>query len=298
MCLTATAVVIFASSAASLADVTVYSNGAYPGDTFTNAGGSNTGQAVGTSGWYYNNVRNWGEVGINTNYARSGNGSAYVSTVYGPGGASSKSDIEFLASAIANVNGNYGPGAALGLFAQLNSLSYDWYRDSSSINNNVQHPVIRVGVISPDTKVGGYLVFERVYQSDPSLLNQPVPTDQWVTDDVFGNNYRLWSTGNLPNNISGSDGPVQQYDARTLSEWQSLLSTYYVTTISLGVGSGWGPFEGAVDNVTFAFGTALPTTYNFEVPAVVPEAGSLVVWSLFGLTLGGVGLWRRKCSAR
>ncbi len=36
----------------------VFSNNAAPGDSFTNASGSNQGQAVGSTGWYYNNTRN------------------------------------------------------------------------------------------------------------------------------------------------------------------------------------------------------------------------------------------------
>ena len=92
------AAVLGVSSAASATGVTVYSNGGGSGDMFTNAGGTNTGQAVGTSGWYYNNVRNNGNVGINSTYARSGNGSVYMETTQGPGGASSKACDAFRAA--------------------------------------------------------------------------------------------------------------------------------------------------------------------------------------------------------
>ena len=80
---------------------TVLSNNAAPGDAFTNAGGSSQGQAVGATGWYYNNVRNSGTAGINDTYARSGNGSALLQGTLGPGGASSKADIEYLSGGVA-----------------------------------------------------------------------------------------------------------------------------------------------------------------------------------------------------
>lgn len=103
----------------------VYSNNALPGDSFTNAGGSNQGQAVGASGWYYNNTRNSGVVGINTTYARSGNGSALLQTTVGPGGNSSKAEIEFLASAV-NGGGNFFANGTLGTLGNLSSVSYEW----------------------------------------------------------------------------------------------------------------------------------------------------------------------------
>jgi hypothetical protein len=38
-------------------------------------------------------------------------------------------------------------------------------------------------------------------------------------------------------------------------------------------------------------------TYSVLDAATVPEASSLIVWSLFGMTIGGAGWWRRKRSA-
>lgn len=72
------ALALLASGGAAQASV-VYSNNNSPGDVFTNAGGSNTnpltpGAAIGASGWFYNNVRNNGIVGVHDNLPRSGNG--------------------------------------------------------------------------------------------------------------------------------------------------------------------------------------------------------------------------------
>jgi hypothetical protein len=263
---------------------TVYSNNGGFGDAYTNAGGSNQGQAITGSNWYYNNVRNSGTVGINTTYARNGNGSAYMNGVFGPGGASSKADIEFFGSAVGG-GGNFGPASAIGTLGSLNALRFDWYRDSSSTAEQWLHPVIRLGVIDLNTFASGYLVFEReVNNPDFGGPSAAVPVDQWVTDDVFSGDYRLWSSGStLPYNLNGTNGPVKYYDALRLSEWQANFGHYLVTSVCLGIGSGWGSFTGAVDNVAFGFDGGQSYDFNFEV---VPAPGALAVLGLGGI-LGG-----------
>lgn len=268
----------------------VNSNGASPGDDFTNASTSNTtpstpGAALGASNWYYNNVRNNGHVGVNTDVPRNGNGSVSFSSTQGPGGNSSKADVEY-----------YLPGgASLGTLGDLSALSYDWYRASGGNASQWLHPVLRLFVTSPDHTQSGYLVFER----EVNLNNMAaVPTDSWQTDDIAASDSRLWSTGStLPYNLNGTNGTAKYYDALTLSQWQSSYANYEVLGISAGVGSGWGTFAGAVDNITIAFGNADPTTFNFEVAgAEVPEPASLLAWGL--LALGGLGYVRLRRNKR
>lgn len=251
----------------------IYSNNIAPGDDFTNAGGSNTGQAVGSSGWYYNNVRNNGHVGINNTFAHNGNGSAYLGLTQGPGGASSKADIEFFASASANGSGNYGATSALGTLGSLTSLSYDWYRAAGGTASAWLMPSIRIGVVSADLTQSGYLVFEREVQGGPYTA----PTNSWVSENIFASDYRLWSSGStLPFNLNGTNGTPKYYDSLRLSEWISSYSTFLVTSINLGVGSGWGTFEGAVDNVSFGF-NGQGQTFNFEVASANPVPEPLTI---------------------
>jgi hypothetical protein len=256
-----------------------------PGDSFTNAGGVNTGHDFdgANSGWLYNNVRGGSVVGVNTTYPQSGNGSVFFSTNGG-----SKADVEFYSSPVANPAGNYDPAASaasiLGPLSGLTSLSYEWYRDSASTNNAIQHPSLRL-LVSNGSQTG-YLVYEGAYNGQAVA-----PTNTWVGADLVGSNYNLWSTGSLPVNAPGEG----QY-TMTLSDWQAFLTGYSVIGVSSGVGSGWdGNFRGAVDNITFGFGTAPATTYNFEVQAagVVPEPMTLVVWSLLG-ACGTAFTWRTR----
>jgi len=283
-------------------------NPAPPGDAFTNASTSNAGQLVG-SNWYYNNVRNSGIVGINTQYARSGNGSARLQTLVGPGGSSSKADIELLPSAGAS-GSNFFSGGSLGTLGDLTGLSYEWYRSSASTNSAGQHPVLRL-LLDADGNLGttgdrGGLVFEQVYNGVPSAL-----TNTWVASDIFnfygaGQSANVWNFGfGVGNEFGGYNRDLQDWiNGFTVGSVASPLSANsLVIGISSGVGSGWGPFDGAVDNIAYRFGTQPQTLYNFEVgdggsstdPNGIPEP---MTAGLYGLALAAWGLAvsrRRRC---
>ena len=268
----------------------VYANNPAPGDAYSNASGSNQGQAIAGSDWYYNNVRNGGTVGISDANPRSGNASASFSGTAGPGGASYKADIEYLASGVA-VGGNYLASGSLGAFSDFSGMSYDWYRDSASTNAAGQHPSLRIlldrdGDLSTTNDRGG-LVFERAYNGGGA-----VPTDSWVTDVVTGTTF-LWNFGLGIGNLANINATSSPFDA-TLAEWQAHSPNAVILGFSSGVGSGWGPFVGAVDNISWTIG-GVTTMSNFELErATVPEPGSL---ALLGLALAGLAVARRRKGA-
>lgn len=249
---------------------TVYSNNTAPGDLFANSGSSGQGQAIGTSGWAYRNVRGDGQVGIRTDLPRNGNGSVWFNGV----GSLSKADVEFRISFnLDPVNGFFSQ--VFGILNQLDSMSYEWYRVSGGSASAWLHPSLRVFLVNPNNLFQmGYLVFERVNNFGAS----PVPTDQWVSDTISGTT-KLWGTGALGGIHSGYD-----WDLNT---WKSQVGNWVIAGFSSGIGSGWGSFRGAVDTISWTI-NGQTETYNFEV---VPEPASLFVLST---GVAGILGWRRR----
>ncbi len=291
------AVVALLASAIPAATVIIDANNTTPGDDFTNSTTSNTtpatpGALLGTTGWTYNNVRNNGHVGVNTDFPRSGDGSVWFDGTQGPGGNSSKADIEYF-----NTDGN-GNLASMGTLGDITALAYDWYKSSASAAS--QQSNLRVYVDADGnlatTNDEGYLVFERAYQT-----NNSVPTDQWITDNVI--NANLWEVyfghGNF--DTAGNFQPLSVWGSASgftpSGGGLHLNANSVIFGLNAGIGSGWDTYIGAVDNITIGFGANDPTTYNFEV-ASVPEPAS---WVLATIGLAGWGILalrrRRKKAA-
>jgi len=267
-----------AFAGAATAQVTVHSNNPGAGDLFNNLGGSNQGQAIAGSSWFYNNTRQNGSVGISTAHARSGNGSAFFAGAADP----SKADIELLSGGT-NFGGNNFATSALGTLGGLTSLRYEWYRDSSSTARADLHPVVRI-LVDADGNLAttgdrGSIIFERAYNGGG------VTTNAWVFEDIFaGPTGNMWSVG-------AAMSFAQLGYGITLAGWQAGAGTIGASSavlgLSLGIGSGWGgTFNGAVDNVTVGFVGAAPVTYNFEV---IPAPGAAAV-----LGMGAIFAGRRR----
>jgi hypothetical protein len=269
--------------AATTSATVIYSNNSPLNDSFTNSSGTNQGQAVGSSGWYYNNVRNNGVVGIQSTLPFAGNGSVYFQS---PSWAA-KADVEYLANGL-NFGGNYFAAGSLGAFADLESFSYSWYRDSASTTAKHLHPVLRVlldadGDLMTIDDRGG-LVFEGVYNGSSFA-----PTNTWVSDTI-GPSTNLWNFGLGLGFAANINSTEYAYDA-TLAEWQAYFPHAVILGFSAGVGSGWnGTFAGAVDAISWTI-NGQTSTYNFEVARVggeIPEPGTML------LTAAGLMLLARR----
>ncbi|MFS0735425.1 PEPxxWA-CTERM sorting domain-containing protein [Sphingomonas sp. 1P06PA] len=230
-------------------------------------GGANRVSApITANSWIQANVGSEGTVGITTDYARSGNGSAYFSTV----NDGSKADLQYYFAGLTT-------GASL---ASLTSVSYDFFRDASSTTNPNFAGVLRLD-IAKDGAFAGSLVFENVYQTQ-----QAAPTDSWTTLTASLDSGIFWATSTaLGPNFANANG-----GQKTLQAWidDNAGANLTVYGLSLGVGSGWGDgqsFTGAIDNVSLQFAGGPEISANFEVAAAaVPEPAA---WALM---IGGFGL--------
>lgn len=230
----------------------------YPDDTIGTATDAWSTTDPGIAGWYYGDIRNSGTVGITRSNDRT---SSEAATNY-PGSSGSLEFVLTGGSDKAGFNLYFDPTVTSIRLADIESMSYDWYRDSSSSNPAVQVPALfmwvdRDGDLNTADVVG--IKYETVYNDYPA----GAPTNSWQTSTI-SDQTNLWSW-NAP-------GYAWVFYGYTLSFWKSTYPDGVVIGIGVDAGSGWnGFFLGNVDFITIDLvGTDNDLFYDFQVaPAFV-----------------------------
>ena len=237
-------------------------------------GGANRASASPTTGsWYQDSVGGNGSVGITKTFTNDANGAAYFSTVDG----NSKGDLRY----------NFAAPVAL---SSLTSLSYDFYRDTSSTTPTPFVPTVRLDILK-DGGFAGSLILEYKYQNQLDA-----PTGVWTSLSANLSSGIFWASNAAlgPTFASANGGQ------KTLTDWIAANGNSSLTVfgVSTGVGSGWngGSFSGAVDHVAYNFTGGPSANFDFAV-AGVPEPAS---WALMigGFGMVGFASRRRRQSAR
>jgi hypothetical protein len=177
----------------------------------------------------------------------------------------------------------------------LTSLSYSTL---ATAWNGQQLPYLTIWLDrNGDSVRDDRLWFEPAFSEADAGNGNPSPQadaalNVWQTWDALGG---MWYADSMP-------GPGS--NAFTIAEYLAVPANINATIIndaSQGIGgirvtsgfaSAGNNFNAYVDN--FTIGTAGgATTYDFELQAaVVPEAGSLAIWSVIAL-IGGAKVWKR-----
>ncbi|MEQ8676683.1 MAG: hypothetical protein RLP44_19475 [Aggregatilineales bacterium] len=212
-------------------------------------------------GWSPQNVRNDGTVAITNTQARDGDGSLEFTQLT----QDDKADFEVY------WDPNSFPDRTL---ANISAFSFEWYRASGGTAPGHFVPAIRLVYRNTVTGEAGLLIWEDVYNGGTSGVL--VPVDQWVSEDIFDDNFWMRAYGAPSVTIDDYNVSLAEWLANADEEGPSidddsdsdvphdLSANIAIVGISVGIGSGWnGTFDGFVDNVILSFG-ADTVDANFE----------------------------------
>jgi uncharacterized protein (DUF2141 family) len=216
------------------------------------AGASTVVSPTTLNGWAKSDMRGTGVAEITSQKAdkNGGNGSLNLAL----SGNSDKAG--FMKSA------NYGP------VNDLSSLSFDWYRDSSS--TAAAHFTPAVGIYVSDSSGSNVwlLKWEGVYNGYP-VAGPAAPTNVWTPENLLSAKY--WRIPQVVNgswvgfsgcNQAGDPFKCADYTRTLQDDW---LKGFDVVGMDVSVGSGWtGTYNSYVDNIKIN-----DTTFNFEAAPVL-----------------------------
>ncbi len=242
----------------------------------------------------------------------TGGGAASIVSLQGLGGNLEFSQPSPLVAAKLTTNLTNPAKAEIGTFRDFGlasdvlsniTLGYNYYRQNIAGGNTSAAPSIKLQISASSSDTGnfsdnyGYLVYEPYWNGTvPSGAWQSVSINSSTGSGATGSGGWWWDGGF--NVASGAGGPP----IRSLAEWVTAFQAAdaadfakaHVLALSVGVGTyNQGQID-YFDNVSIGIAASnFERVYKFGVDAV-PEPATIVVWSLLGAAVVGLGLWRRR----
>jgi hypothetical protein len=192
-------------------------------------------------------------------------------------------------------------GTGFGKLADIDVISFDWYRDKLYVKNTdyqqdylggpwrAQTPVMRL--LIKDGNITSELVWEKWYTKPTDA-----PTNTWESENLTEQNWWRHIIEPTDGYTIGNGTNISPYEHfqplmdNTLLNWASNGSVVYPYTsnavvygLSVGVGSAWlDSYSGYVDNIFLSFNNSPGPAINdnFELPIPEPATGLLLVSGL------------------
>ncbi|MCW2362118.1 hypothetical protein M2331_001113 [Sphingobium sp. B10D7B] len=196
---------------------------------------------------------------------------------------SGNGSLELIGDRLRFATGEIYPDAAttsIASLADVTALTFDWSIAVDSLSNYSADytPALRLHIWDAGANNGAGARKELIWEG--------------AYNDTYGNTVKgEWYSTSATDKFYISGG--SELAGKSIADWASELAQgSFVAGISVGAGSGVGTgYHAFADNVTLST-TSGSTTYNFELPAAVPEPAT---WAMLivGFAMIGAGMRRR-----
>lgn len=178
-------------------------------------------------------------------------------------------------------------GLVSDILTSTTTFSYDYFRTNVDGGNTFAAPALKLGFFNGGCAQGADCFFQLIYEPYQTPNSALVDGD-WTSVDIDFANGSFWTTGGF-GIANGAGGPPLYTIEELLDTANGDFAGATLFSIAFGLGTFNQGVTGYVDNFSYTLGQY---TASFDFEAAEVSAPSVI--GLFGLTLMGFGLVRRK----